>query len=85
VKPITIAFPPLFTVRKGVYCTPQTLVERKFVKLLLDYYVGPPVPLQSMYYTLLYLVHQRLEYATDTQNADKENADSQNVARNDLD
>ena len=69
-------------VRKAGYCTPETLVERKFVKLLLDYYSGPPLPLQSLYYTLLYLVHQRMENYT---GQSTECVISQNAARNALD
>jgi len=37
------------------------LVERKFAKMLLDYYTSeknPALPLQAIYYGLLYWVHQ---------------------------
>ena len=37
------------------------LVERKFAKMLLDYYTSeksPELPLQAIYYGLLYWVHQ---------------------------
>jgi len=38
--------------------TLQTLVERKFVKLLFDYYSEPPLPLQLLHCTFLYIVPQ---------------------------
>jgi hypothetical protein len=49
-------------ISKTGYLSPSSLNEKRFVKLLVDYYApekNPELPLQSLYYALLYLVHQR--------------------------